>query len=98
LVADRQCRATRVVGELPSLVGVHTDGKAHVGPKLCEALGLGRLSGVAGFEDSHHTLEAGALGARDNRVEIVRERLVRKMAVTIDHGRSGGFASEHPRS
>ena len=73
------------------LMRMGADRKTHVRPELFEALGLRRLAGVASLQDRHDALEASAPGARDDRVEIVREGLICQMAMTIDHGCPGAF-------
>src|SRR3989442_15535000 len=67
------------------LMRMHANRESRVRPELFEARGLFRFLRVAALEDHHHALEAGVLRARDHLIQILRERLIREMAMTINH-------------
>ena len=76
-----------IVGELMRLVRVDADRDPHLRPERVEAPRLRGFLRVARFENHHRALEPGVPGARDDGVEIRRERLVGEVAMAVDHDR-----------
>ena len=67
------------------LVRVDADREPRIRPKPLDPRGLLGFRHVAALEDHHHALEAGLFRARDDIIQILRERLVGEMAMTINH-------------
>jgi hypothetical protein len=68
------------------LVRVDADRDSSIGPHVVDAGGLGGFPLVAGFENQHEAGHACLSGACHDLVQVVRKRVVREVAVAVDHG------------
>jgi hypothetical protein len=71
-------------GVLMRLMRVNPYRKRSSGQSV-EAKRLRGFLGISRFENDHRPFQPGIAGATDNVVEIRRERLVREVAMTVDH-------------
>src|SRR5947209_1322430 len=74
-----------ITGELMRLVGMDADRGSHLGPHALDPLSLPGLGLVPCFEDHERALEPRVARPADDVLEIVGERVVRKMAMAVDH-------------
>jgi hypothetical protein len=69
------------------LMRVHSYRKPYLRPERIESHRLLGLLRVPGFENDQRSLEPRIPGAADDVVEILREGVVREVAMTVDHDR-----------